>query len=69
MKDFSSSLKNVKLCIDINAIFCTFQATLTGDGVWKVDKNTRLVAGGVVDKTFGHDKPTVGLEAKIEHDF
>ncbi|XP_063897288.1 gloverin-like [Helicoverpa armigera] len=43
--------------------------TVTGDGVWKLDKNTRLVAGGNVEKNFGHDKPVVGLEAKIEHDF
>ncbi|KAJ8708771.1 hypothetical protein PYW08_010153 [Mythimna loreyi] len=43
--------------------------TLSGDGVWKLDKNTRLVGGGNLEKNFGHDKPQIGLEAKIEHDF
>ncbi|KAJ8708769.1 hypothetical protein PYW08_010151 [Mythimna loreyi] len=42
---------------------------LTGDGVWKLDHNTRFVAGGNVQKQFGHHRPEVGIQGGIEHDF
>ena len=42
---------------------------LTGDGVWKLDHNTRFVAGGNLYKKFGHDRPEVGIQGAIEHDF
>ncbi|XP_022837649.1 gloverin-like isoform X4 [Spodoptera litura] len=43
--------------------------SLTGDGVWKLDKNTRLVTGGNFQKQFGHHTPELGAHAAIEHDF
>nr|XP_049705925.1 gloverin [Helicoverpa armigera] len=42
---------------------------LSGDGVWKLDHNTRLSAGGNLQKNFGHDRPEIGIQGKIEHDF
>nr|XP_049705926.1 gloverin [Helicoverpa armigera] len=42
---------------------------LSGDGVWNFDKNTRLSAGGNLDKTFGHHKPQIGVQAEFQHDF
>ncbi|CAB3245057.1 unnamed protein product [Arctia plantaginis] len=61
---------NAKVSADINKeIGGRSGLTVTGEGKWKLDKNTRLSAGGHVQKTFGHDKPDIGLEARIEHDF
>ncbi|CAH1641757.1 unnamed protein product [Spodoptera littoralis] len=43
--------------------------SLNGDGVWKLDKNTRFVTGGSFQKEFGHHKPDVQIHGAIEHDF
>ncbi|KAH9635253.1 hypothetical protein HF086_001909 [Spodoptera exigua] len=43
--------------------------TLNGDGVWKLDKNTRFVTGGSLQKEFGHRRPDVQIHGGIEHDF
>nr|AAG44367.1 gloverin precursor [Trichoplusia ni] len=42
---------------------------LSGDGVWKLDHNTRFSAGGNLQKNFGHNRPEFGIQGKIEHDF
>ncbi|CAB3225872.1 unnamed protein product [Arctia plantaginis] len=61
---------NAKVTADLNReIGGHTGLTVTGEGKWKLDKNTRLEAGGNLQKTFGHDKPDIGLEAKIVHDF
>ncbi|XP_075986200.1 gloverin-like [Anticarsia gemmatalis] len=43
--------------------------TVTGEGSWKLDRNTRFSTGGNLHKTFGHSKPEFGLQGRIEHDF
>lgn len=43
--------------------------SLNGDGVWKLDKNTRFVTGGSLQKQFGHHRPDVQVHGAIEHDF
>ncbi|CAD0205793.1 unnamed protein product [Chrysodeixis includens] len=68
--DWKNANDNARASLDVHKqVGGSSGMTLTGDGVWKLDSKTRLVAGGNLDKTFGHSKPEVGIQAKIEHDF
>nr|WGJ79125.1 gloverin [Hyphantria cunea] len=64
------SNNNARLGADINKeIGGRSGMTVTGEGQWNLDRNTRFMAGGHVQKTFGHNKPDVGFQAIFEHDF
>nr|WGO77590.1 gloverin [Lymantria dispar] len=61
---------NAKLGADIHReIGGRSGMTVTGEGVWELGKNTKLSAGGSVQKTFGHERPDIGFIGNIEHKF
>ncbi|NP_001093312.1 gloverin-like [Bombyx mandarina] len=62
--------KNAQAAIDINRqIGGRSGMTASGSGVWDLDKNTHISAGGMVSKEFGHRRPDVGLQAEIRHEW
>ncbi|KAJ8708411.1 hypothetical protein PYW07_010536 [Mythimna separata] len=68
--NWNNANENVRAGVDIQKeIGGHSNMRLTGDGVWKLDHNTRFVAGGKVQKQFGHHRPGVGIQGAIEHDF
>ncbi|KAJ8708765.1 hypothetical protein PYW08_010147 [Mythimna loreyi] len=68
--NWNNANENVRAGLDIQKeIGGHSNMRLTGDGVWKLDHNTRFVAGGNVQKQFGHHRPEVGIQGAIEHDF
>lgn len=52
----------------LNEIIFLSQISAKGAGLWNLDKNTQVSAGGAVSHS-GHGKPDVAIEAKVEHKF
>ncbi|KAJ8708768.1 hypothetical protein PYW08_010150 [Mythimna loreyi] len=68
--NWNNANENVRAGVDIHKEIGGHSGVkLTGDGVWKLDHNTRFVAGGNVQKQFGHQRPELGIQGGIEHDF
>ncbi|XP_049881152.1 gloverin-like [Pectinophora gossypiella] len=45
------------------------QVAASGSGIWNLDKNTKLSAGGTYQQEIGRGKPDLGVQAEIEHKF
>ncbi|XP_052751020.1 gloverin-like [Galleria mellonella] len=64
------SNKDAKAALDISKqIGGRTSVTATGSGVWNLDKNTRISAGGAISQEVGRGKPDIAVQGQFQHDF